>query len=49
MDLDKMKMVCMTESLASEARSILCGFISHVLGKEVKSLKVLEQVRRYCP
>ena len=49
MDLDKMKRVCMTESLASESRSILCGFISHVLGKEVKSLKVLEQVRRYCP
>jgi len=49
MDLDKMKMVCMTESLASESRSILCGFISHVLGKEIKSLKVLEQVRRYCP
>jgi DNA repair protein RecO (recombination protein O) len=49
MELDKMKMISMTESLAFESRSILCGFISHVLGKEIKSLKVLEQVRRYCP
>jgi len=49
MDLEKMKMISMTESLASESRSILCGFISYVLGREVQSLKVLEQVRRYCP
>lgn len=49
MDIEKIKMVCMTESLASESRNILCGFISYVLGKEVKSLKVMEQVRRYCP
>jgi DNA repair protein RecO (recombination protein O) len=44
-----MKMVSMPERLASESRSILCGFISYVLGKEVKSLRVMEQVRRYCP
>ena len=49
MDIEKMKMVCLSESLASESRNILCGFISYVLGKEVKSLKVMEQVRRYCP
>ena len=49
MDLAKMKMISMPESLASESRCILCGFISYVLGKEVKSLKVMEQVRRYCP
>lgn len=47
--MEKIKRVCMPESLASESRAILCGFISHVLGKEVKSLKVMEQVRRYCP
>jgi DNA repair protein RecO (recombination protein O) len=49
MDIEKIKMVCLSESLASESRNILCGFISYVLGKEVKSLKVMEQVRRYCP
>lgn len=49
MDMEKMKMVSMPESLAAESRNILCGFISFVLGKEVKSLKVMEQVRRYCP
>jgi len=49
MDMEKMKRVSMPESLACESRNILCGFIAFVLGKEVKSLKVLEQVRRYCP
>ncbi|MHB8138867.1 MAG: DNA repair protein RecO [Smithellaceae bacterium] len=49
MEMGKMKMVCFSESLASESRNILCSFISYVLGKEVKSLKVMEQVRRYCP
>jgi DNA repair protein RecO (recombination protein O) len=49
MDIDKMKRVCLPEPLAVESRNILCGFISQILGKEVKSLKVMEQVRRYCP
>lgn len=48
MDIDKIKLVTLTDSLAKESRSILIGFISHVLGKEVKSLKVLEQVRKFC-
>ena len=48
MDIDKIKLVCMTNTLAVESRSILIGFITHVLGREVKSLKVMEQVRRYC-
>lgn len=49
MDIEKIRMVCLSDSLAFESRNILCGFISYVLGKEVKSLKVMEQVRRYCP
>lgn len=49
MDIEKIKMVFLSEKLARESRNILCGFISYVLGKEVKSLKVMEQVRRYCP
>jgi DNA repair protein RecO (recombination protein O) len=47
--MGKMKMVSLSGNLAAESRNILCGFISFVLGKEVKSLKVMEQVRRYCP
>lgn len=49
MDIEKMKMVCLSAGLAAESRNLLCNFIAHVLGKEVKSLKVLEQVRKFCP
>ena len=49
MDLEKIKRVYLTEGLAGESRNILLGFIAYVLGKEVKSLKVMEQVRRLCP
>jgi DNA repair protein RecO (recombination protein O) len=49
MDIEKIKRVCLSANLAVESRNILCGFISYVLGKELKSLKVMEQVRRYCP
>lgn len=48
MDIDKIKLIALTDSLAMESRSILIGFIAHVLGREVKSLKVMEQVRKLC-
>jgi DNA repair protein RecO (recombination protein O) len=48
MDIDKIKLIALTDSLAMESRSILTGFIFHVLGREVKSLKVMEQVRKLC-
>jgi DNA repair protein RecO (recombination protein O) len=48
MDIDKIKMITLTNSLSMESRSILVNFISHVLGHEVKSLKVMEQVRKLC-
>jgi DNA repair protein RecO (recombination protein O) len=48
MDIDKIKLLTLTGSLAMESRSILIGFIAHVLGREVKSLKVMEQVRKLC-
>ena len=48
MDIDKIKLVALTDSLAMESRNILIGFITHVLGREVKSLKVMEQVRKLC-
>lgn len=48
MDIDKIKLIALTDSSAMESRSILVNFISHVLGREVKSLKVMEQVRKLC-
>ena len=46
MDIDKIKLFALTDSLAMESRSILIDFIAHVLGHEVKSLKVMDQVRK---
>jgi DNA repair protein RecO (recombination protein O) len=48
-DIEKIKLICLTPNLAYESRNILCGFITYVLGREVKSLKVMEQVGRFCP
>jgi DNA repair protein RecO (recombination protein O) len=48
MNIDKIKSISLSDSLATESRNILTGFISHVLGREVKSLKVMEQVRKLC-
>jgi DNA repair protein RecO (recombination protein O) len=48
MDIDKIRLIALSDSLAMESRIILTGFISHVLGREVKSLKVMEQVRKLC-
>jgi len=48
MDIDKIKLVFLPGNLALESRNILSGFITHVLGREVKSLKVMEQVRKIC-
>jgi DNA repair protein RecO (recombination protein O) len=48
MDIDKIKLIALTDSLATEPRNSLTGFISHVLGREVRSLKVMEQVRKLC-
>ncbi len=46
MDLDKIKTVGLSGALAAECREMLVGFITHLLGKEIKSMKVMEQVRR---
>ena len=48
MDIHKIKLIALTDSLSMESRSILIGFIAHVLGREVKSLKVMEQIRKLC-
>jgi DNA repair protein RecO (recombination protein O) len=48
MDINKIKLVNLSSASATECRSILIGFITHVLGREIKSLKVMEQVRNMC-
>jgi DNA repair protein RecO (recombination protein O) len=48
MDINKIKLVTLSGASATECRSILIGFITHVLGREIKSLKVMEQVRNMC-
>lgn len=48
MDIDKIKLITLSDSSAMELRGILTEFITHVLGREVKSLKVMEQVRKLC-
>ncbi|PKN77413.1 MAG: DNA repair protein RecO [Deltaproteobacteria bacterium HGW-Deltaproteobacteria-10] len=48
MDIDKIKLIALSDSLARESRNILVGFISHVLSHEVKSLRVMEQVQKLC-
>ncbi len=48
MDNDKIKLVMLPDILARESRGVLTGFISHILNREVKSLKVMEQVRKLC-
>lgn len=47
-EMDKIKCVAMNDALAAEARNLLVNFIAHILGREVKSLKVMEQVRKLC-
>ncbi|MEQ8153236.1 MAG: DNA repair protein RecO [Smithellaceae bacterium] len=48
MDVEKIKLIALSGSLAMESRNILVGFITHVLNREVKSLRVMEQVRKLC-
>jgi len=46
MDVDRIKSVALSDALARESRNILSGFITHILNREVKSLKIMEQVHR---
>lgn len=48
MDMEKIKQVALSDVLAAECRELLGGFIFHVLNREVKSWKVMEQVRKLC-
>ncbi|MDR2861290.1 MAG: DNA repair protein RecO [Syntrophobacterales bacterium] len=41
-----MERIIMTEQCACECRLLLCGFIRHLLGKELKSLSVLHEIQK---
>lgn len=49
MDTNKIRLFSMPERMANEASNMFCVFISHILGHDVQSRQVMEQVRRYCP
>lgn len=46
METGKIDRLSLSEQAAGESRKILAGFIRHLLGKELKSLNVLNEVRR---
>jgi len=46
LEMDKIKQVMLSDALAEQSREILVGFITHILGREIKSLRVMEQVRK---
>jgi DNA repair protein RecO (recombination protein O) len=45
-DLTKMNRLLMSERSAQESRQVLSHFIRHLLGKELKSQQVLNQIRK---
>lgn len=45
-EADKITRLVMNDRCAKESRHMLSGFISHLLGKEIKSLAVLNQIRQ---
>jgi DNA repair protein RecO (recombination protein O) len=47
-EMDKIQCVAMNDALAAESRKLLVNFIAHILGREVKSLKIMEQVLKLC-
>lgn len=47
MDLEKLQRLVLTGRAEAESRLILTRFIQHLLGKELKSFKILNDVRRF--
>jgi DNA repair protein RecO (recombination protein O) len=45
-DIERINMVTLSEMMAKESRDILVGFIHHLLGKELKSLHVLNEIHK---
>ncbi|OPY03950.1 MAG: DNA repair protein RecO [Syntrophus sp. PtaB.Bin001] len=45
-ETDKMKRILFSGQTARESKSLLTLFIGHILGKELKSMKVLDEVQR---
>ncbi len=45
-DLEKINRIILSYQIAGESRSILASLIHHVLGKELKSLRVLDEIQK---
>lgn len=48
-ETEKMKRILFSGQTARESKSLLTLFIGHILGRELKSLKVLEEIRNLGP
>jgi len=46
MDLPKIRQLMVTAKTESESRAILAGFIRHLLGKELNSFRMLNEIRK---
>jgi DNA repair protein RecO (recombination protein O) len=45
-DIERINRVTLSEMMAKESRDILVGFIHHLLGQELKSLHVLNEIHK---
>ena len=45
-DLARINIITFSEQTAKESKDILVGFIQHILGKEIKSFMVLNDIQK---
>lgn len=45
-DLERINRITLSEQMEKECRNILVSFICHLIGKEIKSLRVLNEIRK---
>jgi DNA repair protein RecO (recombination protein O) len=45
-DLDRISRIILSDQMEKESRNILVSFIYHIIGKEIKSLHVLNEIRK---
>jgi DNA repair protein RecO (recombination protein O) len=44
-DLDRITRIILSDQIATESKKILVSLICHLIGKEIKSLHVLNEIR----
>jgi len=45
-DMERINRIILSDQMAKESRNILVSFICHLIGKEIKSLQVLNEIRK---